>query len=154
MKNVYKIYHTYSSTYDGIYVESDMDINEVADIVIGLQFYIEDFTKHGAHACITEEMAVYLLCEFFNCERYNTGNLYLHKFYDTDTDDLAEILWIDLYSDREHRCGKDYKKYIDRIKPYVRSEYITKLCSFFNDGDIFKKSKYSMLTPQEIIKKY
>lgn len=153
--NACKIYHSYSCVDVGLYIGTDMTVYELADIIVGLQFYIEDNTKHGEHTCITEEMAVYLLCNHFNCEEYDKDNLCQLESYDDTEKDLVESQWIDLYGDREIRCGitkRDECK--EKIKPYAETDYIKKLCRYYDDDAAFSKSPYDMLTPLQILEKY
>lgn len=154
MKNVYKIYHCYSTKEDALYIETDMSAEEVANILVGLQFYTEDFTEHGEHTCVTEAQASYFLCNCLDCTEYAVSELPKLEFYDVDEEDLHMIDWIDMYSEREHRCGTDYKKYIELIKPYLETEYLVKLRAFFNDNSVFDMAPYKMLSPQEIMEKY
>lgn len=146
MKYLYKLDHYYNTSHKGIFIESDMKFKEITDIIIGLQFYTEDFTKHGEHSCLTEEMVAYFLCEYYNCKNYD--------YYNMDIKDKKKYTKIDLYSEREYRCGDNYKQYIELIKPYFNTEYIKKISLYFNDDSIFNQHCLEMLSPEEILKKY
>lgn len=65
-RNVHKIHHSFACDDTGsIYIATNLSVEEVADLIIGLEFYIETHSKYGERSCITEEMAGYFLCEFY-----------------------------------------------------------------------------------------
>ena len=146
---IYKIYHTYAIDKEkqAKYIETDMDQEEAANLVVGLQFYIEDHTVEGAHSTITEDHACYLLCHFFGCkestaEQWNEENMDRLDDYDDDC-------CIDLFSEREFRCGlpEYYERPIVIIK---NTPFIKAICAYF-DSPSSQKEEH---TAEDIIKQY
>ena len=116
-RNVYKIHHSFACDDTGsIYIATNLSVEEVADLIIGLEFYIETHSKYGERSCITEEMAGYFLCEFYGAILVSRERLSKLNEYDKEEEDITSEYWIDLYGDREKRCGPDFHKYIDKIE--------------------------------------
>lgn len=157
-KSIYKITHTYSVTeQESRYIETVLSAKRVADIVTGLQFYLEDNSKHGMKLCITEDMASYLLCNFFYCRAVKRDELCQSGDYEPGIDDIPEQFHIDLYTEREARCGEDYQKYEVYIELIANSSFIKSLCSYFDDDTAFKKlwdENAPMLSLEEILQNY
>ena len=152
---IYKIVHLYAKSDEGsVYVESDLGIHEVADIIIGLEFFIEDHTKYGENSFVTEEMGAYLLCNFFGCKQVDRNDIRNYKEYDTQIQDIPDIYHIDLYSEREIRCGEYYEKYEECIEAIKDSEYIRKLCAFYDDDRVFGTSVVRIISSKDILEKY
>ncbi|MDO4469855.1 MAG: hypothetical protein Q4C84_08430 [Bacillota bacterium] len=153
-KNIYKIDYAYANDSSSVYIETDMDEKEVADLIIGLEFYIEEYTKYGEHECITDEMAVYFLCKFYNAVIFDSERIHELDTYDEEMQDIDENFQIDLYQEREMRCDSGYKKYIEKIRSHLETNYVKKLCAFYNDDMIFGKYPHKYLSVTEILKKY
>lgn len=149
-----KICHPYAvSDKSSVYIETTKGTSEIADIVVGLQFYLEENTKYGDCYDITPEIAAYMLCEFFNCKLVDKSEIEKFKEYDSDIGDVNDCYTIDLHSDREHRCGKNYKQYITKISKITHTEFVKALCSFFDDGSLFEPPM-KVWTMQDILAKY
>lgn len=155
---VYKIYHKYSCDVeaDAVYVESDLPQTRLADLVIGLQFFVEDNTRCGRSSCITEGMASYLLCNFFDCKpsgkaewlrlvkgvisKKVTGAGRDRGATDVERvkDDVMPKYCIELVGEREQRAGPHYKRYKVPIRKLNNTKYIRALRAFFDAEDCFK----------------
>ena len=156
-KELYKIGYPYPNDQTPQYVETSLPAEKVADILIGLEFYLEDNTKYGMNLAITEEMAAYLLCKFFDCRTVEKEQIGKSKWYDADIEDIAEIMHIDLFAERERRCGDAYQKYEANIESIKETKFVKALCSYFNDDIAFKKiwnENAHMLSSVEIMQKY
>jgi len=159
-RNVYKIYHSYTDN-RGVYIAIDNNsVDEVADLIVGLEFYIEMHAKYDEYAYITVEMAVYFLCKFHGAILVDQEMLSEFKEYDEEAEDVEFEYWIDLYEEREQRCGPDFHKYIDKIEEYTETEYVKKLCAFFtddtifNDDTVYSSSVIRFLSVEEIMENY
>lgn len=152
---IYKICHSYACDDSGsVYLESPMDVSSTADIIIGLQLYIEDNTKYGEHSFITEEMAQYLMCNFFHCRPVERNKIRECREYSEEDGDIPWTNHIDLYADREERCGKGYGKYLKPIVLRKDTDFIKKLCAFYNDDAVFDHEPVHLLSVEEILEKY
>lgn len=74
--------------------------------------------------------------------------------YDKEEEDITSEYWIDLYGDREKRCGPDFHKYIDKIEEYTETEYVKKLCAFFSDDTIFCSHIIREFSVKKIMENY
>lgn len=149
-----KIYHQYYESQEPIYIETQKDMKELADAIVGLQFYIEDHTKYGPNNTITLEMAAYMLCEYFECKIVPKELISKYDEYDEDIDDVDDIYEIELYHERELRCGKDYKLYILKLSGILRTEFMKSLYAFFNNAEIFENGLASEWNVDDILAKY
>lgn len=107
--------------------------------------------------CVTEDIVSYMLCNFFNCRAVKRDELYHRDDYEPSINDIPEQFHIDLYTEREARCGEDYQKYESHIEPIVNSQFIKSLCAYFDDDVAIKKmwnQKAPMLSPGEILRNY
>lgn len=154
MQNVYKLCFQFSGK-DPVYISTDMSLEEVADIYVGFEFYIEFNTRYGDENVINEEVAAYLLCNICGCSVYDEKKLHLLNKYDPETADLNETEWIDLFDERERRCCPDYEQYIQKILKYKDAEFFRKLCAYFDSEEIHARPLGTdTLSPEEIAKKY
>jgi|GEM_PF-5897534 len=117
-----------------------MTIKEVEDLCVGLEFYIEDYSRYGNDYCVSEDVRARFLCEFYGCTLVEACT------YDDK---------IDMYSARERRCGSDYHKYIDKIQEHLNSDFVRKLKAYYDDEQIFEaQSVNDDLTADEIMARY
>ncbi len=152
--NIYKLNHPYIQ-HEAVYLSTDMERERVADIYAGFEFYIELNTRCGNESVIDESVAAYLLCSLFGCTLYDKSKLPLLDQYDSKIQDIAESEWIDLYEEREARCVSKCEQYIQKILSYTDTEFIRKLCAYFNNEEMHTRSSgVVFLSPSEIIMKY
>lgn len=153
-RNVYKLCLGYSGK-DAVYISTDMSLDEVADIYCGFEFYIELNTRYGLESEIDIDVAVYLLCSIFGCTVFDKKKISSLDKYDAEMNDLAESEWIDLYDERERRCGSDDDKYVQQILQYTGNEFVRKLCAYFNSEEVHTRpAGTDFLSPEEIMMKY
>ena len=167
-----KIYHAYSKDIerDAVYIETDMSSEDVADIVIGLQFYIEENTTNGSNCCITQEMAAYMMTEYFGCRLIPKdslpNDLPLRRYKGEGCEDFNydcdicgfDPCWlpcrensVDLYSDRESRLGHSvHAKCMKKVEHLEGTEFLTKLCRYYDNEEPWGNE----LTVKEILELY
>ncbi len=152
--NVYKLCFPYTKK-DSVYLSTDMSKEQAADIYVGFELYIETNTKYGDCSVIDIDVAAHLLCDLFGCSVFNKENLHLLGSYDPKQKDLTEDCWIDLYEERERRCGEGYERYIQNIMEYTDTEFVRKLCAYFDSEDVYQMSAESgFLSPEQIMEWY
>lgn len=117
---IYKIFHMYS-TEGELYLDSNLESEEIADIIVSSQFMFEELVTNSEH--IEETQLIPILEKFYS----NT----IKVVKDTDYKEVNVKNEIELFSAREKRCHpklyhslmadpilktKDYKKMIKEIK--------------------------------------
>ncbi len=153
-RNIYKLCFPYSKK-DSIYLSSDMNKEQIADIYVGFEFYMEEHTKYGDCSVIDVDVAAYLLCDLFGCSVFDKEYLHLLGSYDSKAKDLRESVWIDLYEERERRCGEGHERYIQNIMEYTETEFVRKLRAYFDSEDVYKKPVGTgFLSPEQIMTRY
>ncbi len=154
MPNVYKLFYPFSGK-EEVYLSTDMNPDEVADIYCGFEFYIELNTRYGMESVIEEDVAAYLLCSLFGCTVFDKKNLSSLDLYNAKTRDLAETEWIDLYDERERRCAWNVDRCIQKIRKYTDDEFVRKMCAYFDSEDVpTRPAGTDFLSPEEIMVKY
>lgn len=148
--SIFKIVHYYAKDMerDAQYVESELQQPQVADLVVGLQFFLEDNCSNTDN--FNEEMASYLLCNFFGCKKVDKA-AWTRFSQSLDEDEIAEEwYYVDLFCDREERCGPDYKQYQAPIENLKDTKFIKALCAFFNS----EESSHASPPVEELLAKY
>ena len=146
---VFKLLNT-NEPNNAIYIKSDMSKEEICDIIVGLQFYLEDNTIFGTHIFIHENIMSYLMCEFFSCKLATKKDIIFSKGYNKEYNDITKSNHINIYNERDKRCGSHYKDYEENILHLKDSKFIQKLCTYYNDESVLKK----YLTTEQILEKY
>lgn len=154
MPNVYKLCFPYTKK-EPVYLFTDMNPDEIADIYCGFEFYIELNTQYGMESVIDVDVAAYLLCSLFGCTVFDKKKLSSLDLYNTKTRDLAETEWIDLYDERERRCASYVDRCIQKIQKYTDDDFFRKLCAYFDSEEVHTAPVGTgFLSPEEIMEKY
>lgn len=138
---IYKIWHTYSKDIEAQarYIETDLSQKEAADIIIGLQLHTEEYTRCGESCCINEDMAQYLMCNFFGCKPADKAawTQYIRSTGGKRTRETKELCSIDLYLERERRCGERFKQLLAPIEAIKETDFMKAVRAFFDDEKCF-----------------
>lgn len=138
---IYKIYHSFDiNSDDSRYIISKLSQKELSDLLIGFQFYFETTTRFGIYETISNTTAAWFLCTYYHCKEISKNEIINAVNYDFDLGDIDENDWIDIYYEREKRCGKNYDKYIKKIQPNNKSNDFYKYCKLFD----IDASKYDL----------
>lgn len=125
---ILKISHFYSldKEKESRYIETDMSMDEAANIVIGLQFFIEENTTYGSIGTVDENTAQEFLCQFFGCSPVTRQEWKLQGNKRSHT--------IDLYMERERRVGQ-CAEMCAHIEPYRDTPFMQTLMAFFENEE-------------------
>lgn len=141
--NVYMICFPVTSNYknDARYIESALPQQQLEDVLIGLEFYMEDHCEDIEFCGLAEDYAAYFLTEFFDCKNST------EQAWDEQGDERRVI---NLFTAREQRCGPGYKKYVDPILTFESTEFIQAYLAFCKSPS----ADYEKFSAEELIQKY
>lgn len=129
MDKIYKIKHFYDTNDDSSeYIKSNYSKEEIINLLVGIQFYIEITTQTGINCVVNNDMLAYILCSFYGC-KYVSKNM---------TDKNMNIEEIDMYFEREKRCGDNYIDYIINLRVNSKPKAFFDLCKIYDYAELEK----------------